>query len=87
MKKIISTEKLPIKLWLDDIEDGALQQAKNIAHNYVSQEKHFGRKVYVNRKGATSARKNELGIIPGSQGTCSYIVRGKGNKDSFKGYK
>ncbi|MCP4673870.1 MAG: RtcB family protein, partial [Desulfobacula sp.] len=55
----------------------------NIAHNYASKEKHFGKKVYVHRKGATSARKDELGIIPGSQGTCSYIVRGKGNKDSF----
>jgi len=55
----------------------------NIAHNYASQEKHFGQNVYVHRKGATSARKDELGIIPGSQGTCSYIVRGKGNKDSF----
>ncbi len=55
----------------------------NIAHNYASNEKHFGRKVYVHRKGATSAKKDELGIIPGSQGTCSYIVRGKGNKDSF----
>lgn len=55
----------------------------NIAHNYASYEKHFGQNVYVHRKGATSARKGELGIIPGSQGTCSYIVRGKGNRDSF----
>ena len=58
-------------------------QMINIAHNYASCEKHFGQKVYVHRKGATSAKKDELGIIPGSQGTCSYIVRGKGNKDSF----
>jgi len=55
----------------------------NIAHNYAALEKHFNQKVYVHRKGATSALKDELGIIPGSQGTHSYIVRGKGNKDSF----
>jgi tRNA-splicing ligase RtcB len=55
----------------------------NIAHNYAALEKHFNQKVYIHRKGATSAKKDELGIIPGSQGTHSYIVRGKGNKDSF----
>ena len=55
----------------------------NIAHNYAALEKHFNQKVYVHRKGATSAKKDELGIIPGSQGTHSYIVKGKGNKDSF----
>jgi tRNA-splicing ligase RtcB (3'-phosphate/5'-hydroxy nucleic acid ligase) len=55
----------------------------NIAHNYASHEKHFGQRVYVHRKGATSAKKDEVGIIPGSQGTCSYIVKGKGSNDSF----
>ena len=55
----------------------------NIAHNYATLESHFGKNVWVHRKGATSAREGELGIIPGSQGTKSYIVRGKGNKDSF----
>jgi len=55
----------------------------NIAHNYAAQEKHFGKEVYVHRKGATSARKGEVGIIPGSQGTKSYIVKGKGNAESF----
>ncbi len=55
----------------------------NIAHNYASKETHFGTEVIVHRKGATSARKGERGIIPGSQGTRSFIVRGKGNKDSF----
>lgn len=55
----------------------------NIAHNYAALEKHFNQKVYVHRKGATSAKKDELGIIPGSQGTHSYIVKGKGNQDSF----
>ena len=46
-------------------------------------ENHFGKNVMVHRKGATSAREGQLGIIPGSQGTSSYIVRGKGNPESF----
>jgi tRNA-splicing ligase RtcB len=56
----------------------------NIAHNYARKENHFGSNVIVHRKGATSARKGEAGIIPGSQGTKSYIVRGKGNVESFQ---
>jgi len=56
----------------------------NIAHNYARMENHFGQNVMVHRKGATSARKGEIGIIPGSQGTKSYIVRGLGNKESFE---
>lgn len=52
-------------------------------HNYVAQEHHFGKAVYVTRKGAVSARKDELGIIPGSMGVKSYIVKGKGNPESF----
>jgi tRNA-splicing ligase RtcB len=55
----------------------------DIHHNYAAQEKHFGRSVIVHRKGATSAMKGQLGIIPGSMGTASYIVRGKGNPESF----
>jgi tRNA-splicing ligase RtcB len=55
----------------------------NIAHNYARMENHFGRNLLVHRKGATSAREDETGIIPGSQGTSSYIVRGKGNPKSF----
>ena len=55
----------------------------NIAHNYAQMENHFGRNVLIHRKGATSAREGEIGIIPGSQGTSSYIVRGKGNPESF----
>ncbi len=55
----------------------------NIAHNYARLEHHFGRDVWVHRKGATSAYEGEIGIIPGSQGTPSYIVRGKGNPESF----
>jgi len=55
----------------------------NIAHNYAQLEKHFGEDVWVHRKGATSAKKGEIGIIPGSQGTKSYIVEGLGNEESF----
>jgi tRNA-splicing ligase RtcB len=55
----------------------------NIHHNYAQLENHFNKNVMVHRKGATSARKGEMGIIPGSQGTSSYIVRGLGNPDSF----
>jgi len=55
----------------------------NKNHNFASMENHFGANVMVHRKGATSARAGELGIIPGSQGTKSYIVRGLGNPDSF----
>ncbi len=55
----------------------------NIAHNYAAQENHFGRDLIVHRKGATRAFKDEQGIIPGSQGTKSYVVRGKGNRESF----
>ena len=56
----------------------------NIAHNYAALETHFHKNVMVHRKGATSARKGEIGIIPGSQGSPSYIVRGKGERESFR---
>lgn len=55
----------------------------NIAHNYAAWEEHFGSEVIVHRKGATSAFAGEIGIIPGSQGTKSYIVEGLGNPESF----
>ncbi|MFO7923278.1 MAG: RtcB family protein [Bacteroidales bacterium] len=56
----------------------------NIAHNYASPEKHFGEHLIVHRKGATSAKKGEYGIIPGSQGSNSYITLGRGNPESFE---
>ena len=56
----------------------------NIAHNYAALENHFGEDLVVHRKGATKASKGLLGIIPGSQGTRSFIVKGKGNPDSFE---
>lgn len=55
----------------------------NIQHNYARWEHHLGQNVVIHRKGATSAKEGEFGIIPGSQGTSSYIVVGKGNEDSF----
>ncbi len=58
-------------------------QAINCHHNYVQQEHHFEEDVWLTRKGAVSAREGELGIIPGSMGARSFIVRGKGNKQSF----
>ena len=60
-----------------------INEAVNCHHNYVSKENHFGSNVWVTRKGAVRARKNDLGIIPGSMGVQSYIVQGKGNETSF----
>jgi len=61
------------------VQDGMI----NIHHNYATQENHYGKNVWVHRKGATLARKGTVGIIPGSQGTASYIVNGLGNEKSF----
>jgi tRNA-splicing ligase RtcB len=58
-------------------------EAVNCHHNYVQQERHFGEDVFVTRKGAVSAKKGQLGIIPGSMGARSFIVRGLGNPESF----
>jgi tRNA-splicing ligase RtcB len=57
--------------------------AVNCHHNYVAREHHFGHDIFVTRKGAVRAGVGELGIIPGSMGAKSFIVRGKGNRDSF----
>ena len=59
------------------------EHAVNCHHNYVEREHHFGKDVFVTRKGAVRARTGDLGIIPGSMGARSFIVRGKGNPDSF----
>ena len=59
------------------------KMAVNCHHNYVELENHFGEDVFVTRKGAVSAREGQLGIIPGSMGAKSFIVRGKGNAESF----
>lgn len=58
-------------------------EAVNCHHNYVSREQHYGENILVTRKGAVRAQRGELGIIPGSMGARSYIVRGLGNEESF----
>ena len=78
MKRVIEAAKTVIaKPFQSHLE------AVNCHHNYVQKERHFGEDVYVTRKGAVSAQKGELGIIPGSMGARSYIVRGKGHPESF----
>ncbi|MCM8534350.1 MAG: RtcB family protein [Lentisphaeraceae bacterium] len=79
MKNIIAALKLSGRLPDFTTE----KMAVNCHHNYVEQENHFGENVFVTRKGAVRARAGELGIIPGSMGARSFIVRGKGNEDSF----
>lgn len=59
------------------------EEVINCHHNYVERENHFGSNVWLTRKGAIRARENDLGIIPGSMGQRSYIVRGKGNAESY----
>ncbi len=71
------------EIFTDDFRDISFNELINIAHNYASEENHFGKKVIIHRKGATSARTDETGIIPGSQGSRSYIVSGLGNTESF----
>ena len=73
-----------IKEVIVDVFPGAVfEPTINIAHNYAAWEEHFGENVIVHRKGAVRAGAGDIGIIPGSQGSCSYIVEGLGNPDSF----
>jgi tRNA-splicing ligase RtcB len=58
-------------------------KAINCHHNYVARERHYGQNILVTRKGAVRAAEGDMGIIPGSMGARSYIVRGKGNRESF----
>jgi tRNA-splicing ligase RtcB (3'-phosphate/5'-hydroxy nucleic acid ligase) len=66
---------------LPPFEAGEL--AVNCHHNYVAKEHHYGKDVYVTRKGAVRAREGDLGVIPGSMGARSFVVRGRGNAESF----
>jgi len=79
MKRVIDAAKTVIRKGFQ-----SHVEAVNCHHNYVQREHHFGEDVYVTRKGALSARAGQLGIIPGSMGARSYIVRGKGNAESFE---
>lgn len=67
----------------DFLTDVEFKREVNIHHNYAALENHFGEALWIHRKGATSAKKDEIGIIPGSMGTSSYIVKGLGIDDSF----
>ena len=79
MKRVIDAAKTVIRKGFQ-----SHVEAVNCHHNYVQREHHFGQDVYVTRKGAVSAKAGQLGIIPGSMGARSYIVRGKGNAESFE---
>ena len=72
-----------IRSVLPELEISVTEMAVNCHHNYIRRENHYGSNVWVTRKGAVSAREGELGIIPGSMGTASYIVKGKGSNNSF----
>lgn len=73
-----------VKELLVEIEPSAeFSEFHDVAHNYAAEELHFGRKVVVHRKGATRAENGEIGLIPGSQGSHSYVVRGLGHPESF----
>lgn len=81
-----ANRKLMMDLILGALSDeiGCEEQCRyDVHHNYAMRELHFGEKVWVHRKGATSANLGQIGIIPGSQGTRSYIVTGLGSVDSF----
>ena len=65
------------------VQFAANVEAVNCHHNYVNRETHYGTDVLVTRKGAVSAQKGQMGIIPGSMGARSFIVRGLGNEESF----
>lgn len=79
MEEIIEIVEEELTVPMDNFETRII----NIHHNFASKENHFGHNVWVHRKGATSAREGQIGIIPGSQGTKSYIVEGLGNRESF----
>ena len=91
MRYCVEFAKTNRRVMMERIEDILLRycapvsfaEPVDVAHNYAAFESHFGREVLVHRKGATRAGRGETGIIPGSQGTASYIVRGLGNEESF----
>jgi tRNA-splicing ligase RtcB len=69
---------------LGDVTGAAIIERINIHHNYAAFEEHYGKEVLIHRKGATKATEDTVGIIPGSMGTSSYIVKGLGNPESFQ---
>ncbi len=83
MQRVIGAVKSSLTGSLNNCQFEANVEAVNCHHNYISREHHFGKDVIVTRKGAVRAREGEMGIIPGSMGARSFIVRGLGNADSF----
>lgn len=79
-KRMMSVCKEELAAHVGEVE---FKREVNIHHNYAALETHFGKQCYIHRKGATSAKDGEIGIIPGSMGTTSYIVQGLGNQESF----
>ncbi len=75
--------QIVLKVLRKEVRKTEVDEIINCHHNYVAKEKHFGKEVYVTRKGAISARLGQKGIIPGSMGARSYIVEGLGNRESF----
>lgn len=82
-RQIMMERAIYATIRMTNLRFGAEEVAVNCHHNYVSRENHFGKNVWVTRKGAVRARFGDLGIIPGSMGARSYIVEGLGNPDSF----
>ena len=80
----LSPQQSKSEILMKHVPDIAFEPMINIAHNYAAWEHHFGQNVIVHRKSATRARKGEIGIIPGSMGTSSFIVEGLGNPESFE---
>jgi tRNA-splicing ligase RtcB len=83
-RKIMLAEVLRDLRHVAGVEDLGLEPEIHCHHNYVAWERHYGRDVLVTRKGAIRARKGDLGVIPGSMGTGSFVVRGLGNPESFE---
>ena len=83
--KMMLAVKAILEKWIGKYTDLhlAFTEEINCHHNYAALENHYGENVWVHRKGATRARKGELAVIPGAMGSFSYIVRGKGNPESF----
>ena len=92
MKYCVKYAELNRTMMMERIQEILLQYSDSVcfespidvSHNYARIERHYGKDVVIHRKGATSAKLNEIGIIPGSQGTKSYIVRGRGSRISFE---
>lgn len=72
------------EIFTDVVKDVQFGDTIDVAHNYARLEHHFGKNLVIHRKGATSAKEDELGLIPGSLGSCSYIVVGLGDEESFQ---